>query len=284
MPQPNRLQKLLDRIFTPYSLIVLNLGIIFAAETVGHGRFFDESGLIHGIAILFIILASARVFKKYYLFDPEVKLFLRMTLVAMGFFALSHFVEFATYLIAGKYTDAGFADVINFYLMSLVFLFIGTEQVFVAYEKRSNGRILAGYFAIAMLATMTVLFVAKPDMISLEIANSAAYAYAVAVLAVGIYGILRMRKIGKLYPWFNPFVGYMVQAITLIMAAALVNVFYDVFQAFGVDDYQVIYLSHFTFYAALSVMFLAYGDPLKIGGMHKDIREAMESGEFKSAP
>lgn len=275
------MQRFLDRVFTPYSLIVLNIGIIFAAETVGHGTFFGESGLIHGIALLFILLALARIFKKYYLFDPEVKMFLRMTLLAMAFFALSHFVEFTSYIIFKSYTDAGFANVINFYLASLVFLYIGTERVFVAYDKRSNSRMVAGFFAIAILIALTALYIARRDLISLELDSPTPYFYAVFVLAIGIYGIVRMRRIGRLYPWFDQFVGYMVQAISLIMAAALVNIFYDAFVALGVDDYRVIYLSHFIFYGAMSVMFLAYGDALKIGGIHKDIREAMEASTLE---
>lgn len=278
----NKLQAGLDRVFTPYSLLVLNLGIIFICETVGHGVYFARTGLIHGIAILFIIMASLRVFKKYYLFDPEVRRFLYSTLVAMVFFALSHFAEFASLKIFNAYPDAAFANVINFYLISLLFLFIGTEQVFMAYEHRSNGRVLAGCFAIVILVLMTISFIAKSTLISLDFDNPAPFAYATAVLSIGIYGMTRMNLIGKLYPWFAPFVKYMLQAIALITLAALVNVFYDAFHNFGVDEYQIVYLSHFTFYAALSVMFLAYGDALKIGGLHKDIREAMENGVIKA--
>ena len=86
----------LDRIFTAPVLVLINFLIIFACETVGGGKFFEDSGAIHGIAILFIVLAGSRLFTRYYLFDPELKILLRTSLVAMGFFALSHFIEFAS--------------------------------------------------------------------------------------------------------------------------------------------------------------------------------------------
>jgi len=276
------MRKTLEKIFTPYTLLVINLAIVFASETIGHGKTFHDTGIIHGIAVLFIILASTRIFQKYYLFDPEIRNMLRYSLWAMAFFAVSHFVEFASFVLFRTYTDAAFANVINFYVASLLFMAMGSEQVFVAYEKRSKVRMKAYAVAIAFFIGLTFLFIWKNALISLEPDEIAPYAYAAVVLGVGIYGFRQWRRVGKLYPWFGGFVKLMTQATTLIMLATFPNIFYELLEHVGVEEVQSIYLSHFTFYAALSVMYLAYGDSLKIGGIHKDIREMMESGEMEA--
>lgn len=279
-----RIQQLLERALAPYTLLIINLAIIFSAETVGQSRLFYDSGLIHGIAILFIMLAGVRIFQRYYLFDPEIRNLLRMSLWAMTFFALSHIVEFASFEIFHTYADAAFANVINFYCISLIFMYIGTERVMAIYEGRSSRRIHAAGVAIAVFLLLTGLYLAKNSLISLEPDEAAPYAYAAVVLSIGSYSLYRLVLISRLYPLLKPFAKYLVQATVLIILATMPNIFYEHLEALGLEKFQVIYLSHFTFYAALSVMFLAYGESLKIGGIHKEIREAAERGDIEEPP
>src|SRR5689334_14841911 len=72
-------------------LIGLNVLLIVAAEATG--ELFHKTALIHGFALLFIVLAAARVFRRYDVYDPELRIYMRYALAAMTVFAASHLVE-----------------------------------------------------------------------------------------------------------------------------------------------------------------------------------------------
>ena len=281
MNTSSKTTKFLERILTPYSMIVINILIIFLTEILGGGQLFYNTGIIHAIALIFIFLAASRIMQRYYIFDPELRKLLKASLFAQAFFALSHFIEFASFQLFHIYTDAAFANVANFYIISLLFMFLGAEYVMEARDKKTRQLIRAASFAIVVFLALTAAFMFNNQLISLDGDQIAPYAYGLFLLFIGIVSIIRLYQVSQRYKSMKPFVTYLIQATILIIAAALPNIFYDVLGDWGVNQIQVIYLSHFTFYAALSVMFLAYGDSLKIGGIHKDIREAVERGELK---
>ena len=47
---------LLNKLFTPVGFILVNLAIIIMVELAGGGMFFYETGFIHALAIIFILL------------------------------------------------------------------------------------------------------------------------------------------------------------------------------------------------------------------------------------
>lgn len=267
----------LDKIFTAPVLIVINFLIIFACETVGGGKFFEDSGAIHGIAVLFIVLAASRLFTRYYLFDPELRILLRTSLVAMAFFAVSHFLEFASYAIFQGYSDAAFANVINMYAISLLVMLYGAETAIVRYRKAGEWRLAAIGVSIVALLVLTGLFLTRRVDVSLDADEPTAYVYmALMLLAWGLCQ-LRWNRIRKMYGWFSGFINTVMLSAFMIVLAAMPNIFYDLLENIGVDKVQSIYLSHFTFYATLSVMYLAYDQVQHLGGLHKDVREQMQS-------
>lgn len=270
----------LERFFNAPTFIVINLLIVLACETVGGGTYFAESGLIHGIAVLFIFLAATRIFTRYYLFDPELKILLRSSLVAMGFFALSHFLEFAAYEIFHGYSDAAFANVINFYAISILTMLYGAETVIVRYRKKGEWLLAAIAIAIAGLVVLTALFMSGTLSVSLEPDEPTPYIYAALMLFSWALCLLRWRRISKMYAWFGRFTNTVMLSAFMVVLAAMPNIFYDLFEHFGIEKIQSIYLSHFTFYAAISVMYLAYDQVQNLGGLHKDLREEIEAGRL----
>ncbi|MFZ2303610.1 MAG: hypothetical protein WAV98_02360 [Minisyncoccia bacterium] len=52
----------IEKLFTPYVLVALNIAIILSAEFVGGGTYFAETGLTHGIAIIFVGLINSENF------------------------------------------------------------------------------------------------------------------------------------------------------------------------------------------------------------------------------
>lgn len=267
----------LERVFTPPVLVVINFLIIFACETVGGGKFFEDSGAIHGIALLFIILAATRIFTRFYLFDPELKILLRTSLVAMGFFALSHFIEFASFEIFHGYSDAAFANVINVYAASLLVMLYGAETAVVRYQKAGEWKLGAIGVAIVGLLVLTVLFSTRRLDVDLGPDQVTPYAYMALMLITWGLCLLRWTRIRKMYSWFGQFINTVMLSAFMIVLAAAPNIFYEVLENLGVDKFQSIYLSHFTFYAAISVMYLAYDQVQHLGGLHKDLREELQA-------
>ena len=70
----------------------------------------------------------------------------------------------------------------------------------------------------------------------------------------------------------------MVVVALLVAGAAFQYVFYELIEDAGLPEHQVIYMSHFFFYAALSVMFLAFGKSLEPKGIFKDLKDSVQSG------
>jgi hypothetical protein len=254
-------------------LIAANVAIVVATLTVGGGAFFHESGLIHAIALLFIVLAAVRIFTRFYLFDPELRILLLASLAAMAVFALSHLVEFASFTIGHGYTDAAFANVINFYVISLLILLYGAETAIVRYRKAGEWKLaVIGACALGLLV-LTVLFLTATLEVSLEPEDVAPYAYAALVAAALASCVVRWRKLRAMYGWFHGFIDRVLLSAGMVALATAPNVFYEHLEHVGVSERLSIYLSHFTFYAALTVMYLAFDRIQDLGGLHKDLRE-----------
>jgi hypothetical protein len=69
----------------------------------------------------------------------------------------------------------------------------------------------------------------------------------------------------------------MSAGIAGIMLATLPYIFYDLLEMrWGVPMYQIMYLSHFFFYASLSLMFLAFGKITVLGGELEELKTMTE--------
>lgn len=267
-------KSILDKIFNPYSLAIINVAIILMAEFAGGGRLFFNSGLIHLIAVLFIVLAVARIFVRYYTFDPILERFLYASLAAFIVFTVSHIVEYTSMMVFHVYQDATFANVVNFYLISILTLAVGAELFLKVYYERGARLIALLSGVIAVIFILIAAFLVNYKLVSLEPDSWMPYAYALALLGAGFYGIFKMLQIRKLVPIAVGFVNYLVSAIALIMLAAMFDIFYEFLEEYlGIADYQIIYFSHFAFYAALSLMFLAYAKLSYLGEFYEEIKK-----------
>ena len=270
---------ILDKIFNPYSLAIINVIIILMVEFAGGGRLFFNLGLIHLIAVLFIILAVARIFVHYYTFDPILERFLYASLAAFIVFTVSHIVEFTSMMVFKIYRDATFANVVNFYLISILTLAIGAELFLKVYHGRTSRLIMLLSGIIAAILILIAAFLINPELISLEPDSWMPFAYVLALFGAGFYGIFKMLQIRKLVPIAVGFVNYLVAAIALIMLAALFGIFYEFLEEYlGIAGYQIIYFSHFAFYAALSLMFLAYAKLSYLGEFYEEIKKIVQIG------
>src|SRR5689334_8755563 len=107
-----------------HALIGLNVLLVVAATATGD--FFHATALIHGFALLFIVLAAARIFRRYDVYDPELRIYMRYALAAMAVFAASHLVELFSIVVLKNYEDATFATAVALYAVSLLLLMAGS--------------------------------------------------------------------------------------------------------------------------------------------------------------
>lgn len=277
------LSERLDRYLNPYTLLFVNIAIIGATELVGRGRAFFDYGIIHAIAILFILLAGTRIFDRYYLSDPQHKTFFLYNILALVAFAASHFIEFLSFHFFGEYEDIGFANVVNMYCVSILFVIVGAEVVIAAYKGKRPGHAWLPWAAIAGFLGLTVLYLLKAVHISLEPDEPAPYVYGAAVVFLTMIAYVRVRRIGRFMPVLKPFTDEMLASVGLTLVATLPNAFYDGLEKnAGIDKIQIIYVSHFTFYAALTLFYLAFKRFKGFGGVYKDVREAAAEEKRRS--
>lgn len=261
----------LDRIFNLYTLIAVNIAIILAAELIGGGHLFFDTGIIHIIAILFIILASTRIGLHYYSYDAFLEKFFHASLAALFLFSFSHIVEFVGYMVLHLKEDAVFANVANFYIACLLIIALGAESFLSAHDGRKEKLAWAIRAGVVLITAFIVYLFFNDQAVSLD-DRFTQLLYAAVLLGAGLFAYMRVSRIGKLVSISRGFIGYMKVTLVFIMFAALASVFYDLLKDAGLPEYQVIYLAHFFFYASLSTLFLAFGTLARLTGVYADLR------------
>lgn len=263
----------LDHIFNGYALIAINVLIVVLALTVGNGIYFLETGLIHLIALVFIGLAVLRIFFRHDTYDPVLEKFVRASLFALLIFAGSHIVEYVSMMVLTSYQDTVFANVANFYLIGIFSLIAGatyfsgfTHKTYAFYLRQS------AYVCIGVLFLFSLYLSLYDSAISLEPDGAPPYLYAALILAAGTLAAIEIYKIRRLTHIMRGFTAYLLGALLLILAAILPNIFYDAFPAVGFPGVTSIYVSHFIFYAALSLLFLSFKKVSHLGGLYEDVQ------------
>lgn len=259
---------------SPITLFLANMVIIAVAEITG--QLFFKLGIIHIIAILFIALSVIRIFVRYYSYDPILEKFFLTSLAALFVFALSHIVEYFSMSMGDfvYYSDSVLANTTNFYLISLMLVIIGAEAFLRIRDSRSTKQINVLIGLIAALIVLIFVFTTKKDLVSLELESPMPYVYMVLVIFFGVMALKKVGRIGKHVGISTAFVKFLSASIILIMLATAPYILYDLLETkFGFPLYQIMYLSHFFFYASLSLFFLAFGKVKITGGVYEAAKE-----------
>lgn len=269
----NVIMKNIEKIFNPWTLLALNAVIIFAAELAGGGEFFMETGLIHAIAIAFILLSVSRVYTHYHTFDAFLERLVHAALAAMTVFSFSHVAEFLSYMVFHLKEDAVFVNVANFYIASMLFIGLGAEYFIRTHNHKNRwAAYVIGFFILLALALIPI-FMLRDDLPSLEPGEPMFAIYFVAVLAITTFTIIKLLNIRRLVSMTREFINYLIAAIALIGLSAIQNVAYDVLEELGMPDRQIMYTSHFAFYGALSLMFLAFVRLANLPGIYSALQK-----------
>ncbi|MFA6519523.1 MAG: hypothetical protein WCT41_01715 [Candidatus Paceibacterota bacterium] len=262
-----------DRFLNAYSLLIINLLIIVLALTVGGGLYFFETGLIHLIALIFIALAVLRIIYHHYTYDPILEKFVHASLFALIVFAGSHIIEYISMMFLNRYQDAVFANVGNFYLIGTFSIIIGAtyfsginHRTYASFLRMLSYAFIAGFFLFS------VFLFANDRAIGLEVEDPAPFLYALMLVIAGVLAVIEIVKIRRLTPIMHGFTTYLLGGLVLLLIAILPNIFYDFLAIAGVPSYMSIYSSHFLFYAALSLFFLAFKKLSYMGGVYEDLK------------
>jgi len=251
----------LEKIISTKVLIGANLLIVILAEVTG--SFFLESGLIHFIAIFFLVLGISRFFVHYEVFDQFLKPLIVATVIALVIVSGSHLVEHIHLhdhqnLDASRYYNNNyFINVVNVYMMIVLMVALSAKYFLV---KKDRSFVQASVLSLAFVVSVGVTLLGFQGHISISTApgDLAIYWYSLAVLMASVAAIYYIYKIGKAVSIMEGFVQYLVYAFALITLSALLHALHEVIKNFNVPEIQIIYLSHFLLYAALSLIFLAF--------------------------
>lgn len=258
----------MEKILNNWSLLFVNIAIIIIAEL--SDPFFIKNGIIHLIAIFFIILGISRIFVHYDAYDRYLRMLIRGGVAALLIFSASHLLEFFGYVYFKTYEDAIFVNVVNFYIISMLLVSIGAEYFLRTLKKDGVAVIAILGAGIVVFFLITILVFLKQIQVSLEPDELTIYIYAALVLGAIFLSINRLIKIKKHVSIMVGFVNYFIAAFILIAISALQYVFYDALKMAGISTFQIVYVSHFLFYGALTLMFLAFVRLANLGGIYKE--------------
>ncbi len=266
------LEKILGRRF----FVVLNLLIILVVESTG--KFFYNTGMLHVIALLFVLLTVVRIFIHYKTFDQFLDKIVHASIFALFIFAISHIMEYINFTLYHRYDDAVFATTINFYLIGLASIAIGAELFLVKYDKRSNLLLQFLYLISVGLAVFNIAISFNHSLVSLDLGTVFPYLYtllAAGLLIVAVKKILRLRQKISISVGFLNFLIWSMSFIAISMAP---NIFYETLEEkFGLMMYQIMYLSHFAFFVSLSLMFLSYRKLANLSGVYAQAQQLNNS-------
>jgi len=159
-----------DWILNHWSLLVVNILIIIAIEASGF--FFLRTGIVHLIAVIFVVLGLLRLRYLPNVHDQYLQPVVRRGIVALIVLATSHIVEYSSYRF-GLPVHAVHANVVNFYLAGLLFITLGTEvfhkEFQKIFQKRSQKEsvIIAqtSRIAIFIFLFLVILFSYNPGLV-----------------------------------------------------------------------------------------------------------------------
>lgn len=261
-----------EKLFTLPVLIAVNLVGILATEFVGGGTYFEETGLVHSIAILFVVLIIIRIFTDYAFSDHILKGFLKIQLGFFLFLGTIHVYEYLGLYVLNINDVVVESTAVLAYLIWIIGNIFAIQWVLRIYNKTSTNLVPIFGLVIALVASL---------IIGMHIFSSAIHevpewvhgTILTFVVASAIFSIWRLNQMKKIMPVFAEYARYANPAIVLVTLA----VFSEYSESegflsiFGVSSTQNLYLSHFLIYAALSLLLIGFGKLKKPQGIYAEM-------------
>ncbi|HSW90039.1 MAG TPA: hypothetical protein VLH19_04165, partial [Patescibacteria group bacterium] len=116
-------------------LLTINIAIIVAVEA--SGSFFANSGLIHLIAVFFVILGLTRIWTHKDVYDRFLVPLIHSGIIGMLILALSHIFEYISFRIGLPHATVS-ANVVNAYMLTFLFITIGAESFLIGLHRADS--------------------------------------------------------------------------------------------------------------------------------------------------
>lgn len=261
-----------EKMFTPYVLIALNLAGVLVTEFAGRGTYFAETGLVHAVTILFVVLILVRIFSDYAFSDYILKGFLKIQLSFFLFLGMIHVYEYLGLYVLNIADVVVESTAVLAYLVWLLGNIFAIEWVFRIYRQSSAKFLVIFGTAIALVSALVVaLHVYSTSIHEIPEWTHGTTLFLVALSAV--VTIWRLNQIKEIMPVFNNYAKYAVPAIILVTLASLSEYAESegFLNAFGISDVQNLYISHFLIYIALSLLLIGFGKLKKPQGIYADM-------------
>lgn len=262
-----------------YTLFIVNLAVIAAAEFVGGGRYFYDTGLIHLIEVVFAGLVILRILNRYYLQDVFFKKFLKLSLMAFAVLTITHVFEYLWIKFSSLNQVVVETGVVGLYFASFLFLIAGLDFVLRIARRKPDINLGLPSIILFLVVVFSIVFMAGGAPILGENIKAFLYVYLALVAALGIFAIAMSLKIKKVLPLLKGFVNYLIPGIIFIIIASLLESL-EILEFSTINEIQTTYFAHFAIYFALSFMFLGFGKLLSLGGIYEDIKKELEKGNL----
>ncbi len=268
-----------EKFLNLYVILIVNLLIIAAAELIGNGRYFYDTGLIHLIGAFFAALVIYRIFTRYHLQDQFFKKFMRFSLTAFSVLAVAHILEFLWIRFLPLGQEIIETAVIGFYLTCFFFLAIGLEFILRVARQKSEVNLHLPTIILFLVIIFSIFFMAFGAPLLGEKIKAFLYVYLFWLVMLGIFIIIKSLELKRVLPLMSGFINYLILGIVFIIMAGWLE-FFELFKPLFVDEIQITYLAHFTVYFALSFIFLGFGKLLNLGGIYEEVKKEIEKGNL----
>jgi hypothetical protein len=273
---------ILKKILNGKTLLGINIALVLATQLVGGGRWFHDSGAVHIVAILFIVLAMTRLFSPYKVSDPFIGKFVRASIVALIFFAASHVVEFVTIVMLDLPPEAVHVSVLSVYIASVLFFLLGVQYVLRMTGRQSSPYSWTLLVLVSAIITAIVYVAVNPSSIyhSATAPGVLLALYGIALLLVIVFQVIGFRKVQRILPVLKGMQSHLLMASAFIVLSVFPTIYHQLWgHSSGIPGYQIVYFSHYGFYAAASSLYLAFGALDKVGGVYETDSAAPSSVE-----
>lgn len=267
MGEKNKFEKFLS----PWTFLFLNLVIVVLVEATG--MFFMTTGLIHLIAILFIALGIGRIFVHYNVHDQFLNPLIYGGIATLLLYAISHVLEYVSYAYFSLPYETISINVVNFYLTGLFIIALSVSYFLKRLEKGFTFFSYLLPIGVALCVFATILFNLYPNLVNLGFSSWLLYLYAGTVIGVTILGISWLIRLKSHVSILANFIDYFNAAFIMIAGSAMFYILSESLVNIGVDYTQIMYVSHFLFYGALSMIFLSFGKLTHLGGLYDAAEE-----------
>lgn len=252
------------------------LATIVVVEATDASEWIAETGVIHLVALAFVVFAAVASARLRRMVVGEFKPFLKRMLVAIVVLGVSHVVE---YMIDVKaVVDEVLAPLVVAGLYTVAAAVMVSAAAPLLRSVKSHARRIRVIAGAAIAAPVVIVAAAMP--VAARASDPALgpmyMAAIVALMTTSLCAAAYFRFIGRKFPVLAPVVRYACIAVISVALAGLAELAsYFLSDTLHVSEWVYENASHYVFYAGMVALYLAFDLPNHFGGVYADMRAAL---------